>query len=1156
MHFFKFMIMRFTLFFTICCVTISMATAEKTWSQVKKETDIDLTLTNASVVSVIEAVSKETGYKFFYDETYLMQMDHISVRIRGASLQQVLDQISKQTKLGFRKVDDTYIVIPPFGLTKPETKALQGIPIIGKVFDNFGDLMPGVAVVVRGTNTGTSTDINGEFAINVPSDTSVLQFRFIGYQMKDVAVGNQRVVAVTMQEEAAELGEVVVVAFGTQRKESVIASVATINTKDLKVPSSNLTTALSGRVSGLISYQRSGEPGQDDASFFVRGVTSLTYGKGPLILIDGVEMSSTDLARMQPDDIASFSIMKDATASALYGARGANGVILITTKEGREGNATVSLRLESSLSQPTQRVKFVDPITYMEMFNEAVLTRNKLAQVPYLPAKIDNTMNPQRNQYIYPANDWYDMLFKDHTFNYRANFNVSGGGKIARYYIAATYNQDNGVLKVDKKNNFNNNIDLKRYLLRSNVNINVTKTTEAVVRLHGTFDDYQGPIDGGSTLYQKVMRSDPVRFPAYYAPDENNKHKEHILFGNDDAQANFINPYADMVRGYKDYTKSLMMAQFEARQKLDFITNGLSVRGLFNTNRYSYFDVTRAYRPFYYNVGNYDKSTDTYMLVNLNPDGPNGGTEYLGYSEGDKEVRTTTYMELAIDYAQTFAAKHAVSGLLVATRRNTLEANAGNLELSLPARNQGVSGRATYAYDNRYFSEFNFGYNGSERFAKKYRYGFFPSFGLGWIISNEDFWSGNLQKTISKLKLKGTYGLVGNDAIGDKDDRFFYMSRVDMEAGGRAFVFGQNFNYRRNGVSISRYANDMITWETARKLNLGVELGLFGKIEIMADYYTEHRDGILLTRRDIPATMGLQVEPQANLGKAKGNGVDLSVDYQHQISKDFWITGRANFTYATTEYTEYEEVDNTETPWLSRIGYPVSQSWGYVAERLFVDDNEVANSPVQNIGSDRYAGGDVKYRDINGDDKITSLDRVPIGYPTEPQIIYGFGLSAGYKSFDVSFFFQGLAQESFWINTANSRDYPSTVPFINSHGTSIRSQNALLQAYADSHWNETNKDIYALFPRFSDRMVSNNYAERSTWFMRNGSFMRLKSAEIGYTVPQHITQRIRMANLRIYANGTNLLTFSKFKLWDPEMAGNGLSYPVQRVINLGIHVTF
>ena len=474
----------------------------------------------------------------------------------------------------------------------------QGIRITGTVSDNMGELLPGVTIMIKGTSTGTSTDINGEFSINIPSDTCVLQFSFIGYETQDVVVGNRRIIAVILSETSISIDEVTIVAFGTQKKESVLGSITTLNTKELKVPSSNLTTALAGRVSGLISYQRSGEPGEDDASFFVRGVTSFTYARGPLILIDGIEMSSTDLARIQPDDIASFSIMKDATATALYGARGANGVIMVTTKEGKEGKAQISFRYETSFSTPTKEVELADPITYMRLNNEAVLTRNAFVSVPYSLEKIENTERGI-NPYVYPATDWYDILFKKFTINHRANFNVSGGGKIARYYVAGTFNQDQGILNVDRLNNFNNNINLKKYLLRSNVNINITPITEAIVRLHGTFDDYTGPIDGGSALYQKVMRADPVLFPPFYPHDESTKFIQHTLFGNY-GQGQYINPYADMVKGYKNYTKSLMMAQFEVKQKLDFITEGLNIRGLFSTNRYSYFDVSRFYKPSYY----------------------------------------------------------------------------------------------------------------------------------------------------------------------------------------------------------------------------------------------------------------------------------------------------------------------------------------------------------------------------------------------------------------------------------------------------------------------------------------------------------------------------------------------------------------------------
>ena len=1027
----------------------------------------------------------------------------------------------------------------------------QGIRVSGMVADDNGESLPGVNIVVRGnTSIGTNTDTNGEFSLTVPSDTCVLQISFIGFLSQEIQVGNRRILSVILKEDVAELEEVVVVAFGKQKKGSVIASVSTINTKDLKVPSSNLTTALAGRMSGLVSYQRSGEPGQDDASFFVRGVTSLTYASSPLILIDGVEMATSDLARLQPDDIASFSIMKDAAASALYGARGANGVILVTTREGKEGKVSISLRVESSLSTPTQNVKLADPITYMRLNNEAVLTRNNnMVSVPYSMEKIEMTENPNRNPYVYPANDWYGMLFNNEVVNYRANFNVSGGGKIARYYIAATFNQDNGVLKVDKMNNFNNNIDLKRYLLRSNINIDLTPTTEVVVRLHGTFDDYRGPIDGGSTLYQKAMRADPVLFPPLYKADRMHEYVEHPLFGNTD-RGQYINPYADMVRGYMDYNKSLFLAQFELKQDLGFITEGLRLRGLFNTNRYAYYEVQRSTVPFYYSIGFYDKYADEYSLVCLNPE---GGREWLDYSESGKKINTTVYGEAALNYDRIFD-KHTVSGMLVSTMRNYLETDATDVMLSLPRRNVGLSGRFTYSFLDRYYTEFNFGYNGSERFAKNERFGFFPSAGVGYIISNEDFWNDDISRIFSKLKLKATYGLVGNDAIGDSRARFFYMSNVNMDDAGRFYVFGTEFSYGRTGVSVSRYANDKITWETSKKMNLGIELGLFDKIEIVADYYTEHREGILLTRTDIPTTSGLQnAIPQANLGKAFGEGIDFSIDYNHNFNKYFWITGRANFTYAKTKYTEYEEVDNTLTPWLSRVGQPVSQRWGLVAERLFVDDYEVNNSPPQNFGE--YAGGDIKYKDIDGDGQITSLDQVPIGFPTEPQIIYGFGLSSGFKNWDFSFFFQGLAQESFWINTRYDTG-PSTVPFVDTNYSGVVSKNALLKAYADNHWSEDNKNIYALWPRLSDRYMNNNFAVYNTWFMRNGAFMRLKSAELGYTLPQAMMNKIKINNCRFYFSGTNLLTFSAFKMWDPEMAGNGLGYPIQKVLNLGLQISF
>ncbi len=1015
-----------------------------------------------------------------------------------------------------------------------------GQELKGVITDSEGEPIVGAYVIISGTQVGVISDVNGTFSIAAKRGDRIA-ITYLGYEDVNLTVRNPgEQLIVRMNQSAEEMEEVTVVAFAKQRKESVLASISTMKPAELKTPSSNLTTALAGRVAGLISYQRSGEPGQDDASFFIRGVTSLTYASGPLILIDGVEMTSSDLARLQPDDIASFSIMKDATATALYGARGANGVILVTTKEGHDGPAKISVRYETSISQPTQDIELADPITYMRLNNEAISTRNKLAPTPYSLEKIDNTI-AGKNPMVYPATDWREMLLKDQTVNHRVNLNLSGGGKIARYYLAGTFNQDNGIMNVDKRNNFNNNIDLKRYLLRSNVNINVTNTTEVIVRLHGTFDDYQGPLDGGSDLYQKIMRTDPVSYPAYYEPDELNAATKHILFGNyDDGQ--YINPYADMVKGYKQYSKSTMLAQVELKQDLDFITKGLNARALFSTTRYSYFDVSRQYVPNYYTIGGYDKYTDTYTLRSLNTN----GTDYLTYNEGEKNVNTVTYFEAAINYDRTFGKKHGVSGLLVGSARSKLTGNAGSLIASLPARNIGLAGRFTYNYDSRYFTEFNFGYNGSERFAESERFGFFPSIGAGWIVSNEPFWKEN--KTVNMLKLKATYGLVGNDAIGTSDHRFFYLSQVNMNDSSHAVNFGNEFGNTINGISISKYANELITWERSYKMNLGIESRLFDMLDFQFDYYTENRTGILLTRAYIPSTMGLMgSSPMSNLGEAYGSGIDFSIDLNKMITKDWWINGRVNFTYGTTKYTKYEDVDNTLTPWLERVGRPVSQAKGYIAERLFVDDAEVANSPTQ-FGV--YGAGDIKYRDINNDGKITTDDQVYIGFPTEPEIVYGFGISTGYKGFDFSCFFQGVARESFWI------DPVATAPFIDTDGnSSIVSKNALLQVYADNHWSENNRDIYALWPRLSGERVENN-VQKSTWFMRNGSFMRLKSLEFGYTLPDRLTKNMYMKGLRLYMSGTNLFTFSHFKLWDPEMAGNGLAYPIQRVINFGVNVSF
>ncbi|MDR2474211.1 MAG: TonB-dependent receptor [Tannerella sp.] len=1042
-----------------------------------------------------------------------------------------------------RKIFCTTLIIASLLMTVCSATifAQNGVTFRGRIVDSDGEPLAGAVITVVGSTRGAAADIDGKFELPNVTVGTKLKVTFLGMNDRELTFDGKNDVTITLEEKTSELDEVTIVAFAKQKKESVVSSITTINPAELKIPSSNLTTALAGRMAGIISYQRSGEPGADNAQFFIRGITTFGAGKvDPLILIDNVESSTYEFSKLQVDDIASFSILKDASASALYGARGANGVILITTKEGKEGKMKFTARAETSISQPASMIKTVGAVDYMKLANEAALTRNPLAPRPYSNDKIHAT-EAGDNPYLFPNVNWYDELFQDYALNHRINLSASGGGTVARYYVAGTFTNDKGVLKVDPLNNYNNNINLIKTQIRSNININMTKTTQMDIRVSGTFEDYTGPMQGGTSVFDMVMHTNPVEFPKYYPMTPEYITAKHPLFGNA-GTGSFINPYAEMVRGYKNYSQTNIQAQIELKQKLDFLTEGLNFRLLASTTRDSYFDVTRAYTPFFYTLSWFDKTTGKYSLECLNP---NGGKDFLTATGENDNISSSMYFEGALTYNRTFNEKHDVSGLLVSILREKIYSGSSDLQGSLPHRNIGLSGRFTYAYNHRYFVEMNFGYNGSERFSRKERFGFFPSAGLGWFISNEDFWNETLKHTVSKLKLKATYGLVGNDAIGSDADRFFYMSRVNLTDGNKnPFSFGRNFANRPSGVSISRYANEDITWETSQKANYGIELGLWNKVEIQADYFTEHRYNILMNRASIPSTMGLQAGLRANVGEAKSHGYEISLDVNHSFNKDFWITGRGNYTFADNYYKVYEE-PTYPYPWLSWVGLNINQRTGYIAERLFIDEADIANSPSQ-ASFGEYMPGDIKYKDVNGDDIINSQDNVPIGHPSVPKVMYGFGMSTGFKNADFSFFFQGSAQSAFFISPT------ATAPFQQSGS---HTGNAVLQVWADSHWTEENRDIYALWPRLSPQTINNN-TQRSTWFMRDGSFLRLKSVEFGFNLPQRWTHVLNMETARIYISGTNLLLFSKFDLWDIEMGENGLGYPVQRVFNLGLNINF
>jgi TonB-linked SusC/RagA family outer membrane protein len=996
---------------------------------------------------------------------------------------------------------------------------------------------------------GTSTNVNGEFTITVPSDTCVLQFSFLGYQPEEVRIGNKRVIAVTLKEKTESLDEVVVVAFGKQKKESVIASIQTINMKDLKIPGSNLTTAFAGKIPGIISYQTTGEPGADNAQFFVRGVTTFGYKSSPLILIDGFEADANDLARMQPDDIENFSILKDASATALYGPRGANGIIIVNTKAGQEGALKVNARVDFNLATPTKNIDLMDGITYMNLYNEAYRNRNSSnANLTdwYSRQKIQATEKGEFPM-LYPNINWYNQLFNKQTSNTKANLNVSGGGKVATYYVAGGFDHETGLLKVDDMNKFNNNIDINRFHIRSNVVFKFSKSTTLDTRIQGRFEQYNGPATPASDIYNMVMNSNPVDFPPVYTPDAQHTNTAWTLFGT--TLNGGVNPYAEMVKGYTRRDDNTISAQATLMQDLNFITSGLKAQLKASINTWSYYSATRTFRPYFYAIIDSNPITGEYTLKNTNTD----GYAYLGDVLPRRDSEQHHYFEGRINWDRTFG-KHSIGLMTVGTMEEyVLNGESTSIYAVLPERNLGNSTRFTYDYDHRYFLELAYGYNGSEKFGANHRFGFFPTAGVGWLVSNESFWE-NMKNRISNLKLKFTYGQVGNDAIAGREGRFYFLSNIEIgnnrDATTSPAYWGQNFSHVYGGYNIVRQANPNIGWEVSTKVNIGLEAGFFKNedLKFQIDFYRDIRDRIYMTRTHIlPFSLGLTTEVAGNIGKVQSQGIDASLDYQHFFNNDLWLTGRANMTYAVNKYVYLDEVTYADK-YRSKKGQNINQIWGLVAERLFISQTEIDESPRQTFGG--YYPGDIKYKDINNDNVIDEKDMIPIGHPWVPEIQYGFGLSGGYKKYDVSFFFQGNARSSILIDAA------AITPFA--------SRRNAMQVIENNYYSETNPDLYAFWPRLSDEVSANN-TQASTWWLRDGSFLRMKSIEIGYNSDRFAKYGLK--NARFYLSAENLFYISPFKLWDPEMrskdaAGNttgltnGLVYPLNRRFNVGVLLSF
>lgn len=1035
------------------------------------------------------------------------------------------------------------VAAAPNGLTASVLPAQNSSSpkIVGVVTDsNTGEPLVGATIKVAGTNDGTTTDVDGRFEIRA-SKGATLEVSYLGYTSKKIKVTDVKVLTITLSDQAQMLEGAVITAFGTaQKKETVTGSIQTVRPTDLKVPATSLSTAFAGRLSGVIAYQRSGEPGNNGANFFVRGVSTMSKATSPLIVMDGVEISQGDLNAIDPEIIESFSVLKDATATAMYGTRGANGVLIIKTKSGADlDRPVIGVRVESWVNTPTKVPKTVDGVTFMRMYNEAV--RNQMSgDLLYSDDKINGTMQGL-NPYVYPNVDWYKELFKSATWNQRANFNVRGGTSKITYFMNINASHETSMLKdvSSKYFSYDNATSYMKYAFQNNVDFNISKNSKLSLHLNVQLTNMHGMLtnkNGGGVedVFKAIMGTNPVDFPITYPKQDVKWYRwGGLLAGN----YNPVNPVAEASAGYRDDFSSTVVANINYDQKLDFITKGLSFKTLFSFKNWT---LNNKYR-----VQNYNRYQLTDYAANPSVEGGYDFTtkpianpekyilENHFYTKGDRRYYFQTYL----DYNRAFG-DHTLSGMLLF---NIDEYNSNvnsDLLSSLPKRRMGLAARLSYDYKYRYMVEVNAGYNGSESFAKGHRWGFFPSISLGWNVSEEPFFE-PLKNTVKQLKLRASYGLVGNDQVGAQGEelqRFAYQTIIELN-NSPGFTSGYGGQSReRKGFVYKRFENNKLTWEVGRKLNVGFDLNVMD-IKLTVDAFREIRSNIFQKRAAIPSYYGTAATAvYGNLAKVKNWGFDLAADYGKNITKDLSVEFRGTFTFARNKVLEYDDPVATR-PALRQVGRSLNTYFGYVADGLYIDDADIANSAKSTLGNIAIAPGDVKYvdqPDQNGeyDNKIDANDRVQLGYPHVPEIIYGFGPSISYKKWDFSFFFQGQANVSLMM-----KDFE---PF----GT--QSKNNVLQWIADDYWGKDNQNPNARYPRLTKYNNRNNMQE-STYWLRNAAFLRLKSLEVGY----------KFKFGRVYASATNLANFSAFKLWDPEMGGGaGMSYPLQRTFNIGLQLTF
>jgi len=1127
----------------ILCIT-GILSVRATSSNIHS-TKFSVDLKNYPVEKLLQEIEQSSNYVFVSSSVLIHNKKKVSIKVENASIELILDQLIADCPVSYTilngQIAFTSSVKKPASKINTTLNTSKPITITGIVRDSKdGATLPGASVIIEGTTTGTTTDLNGQFKIDVPGPNTVLVISYLGYNPIRITVGDKTNLNIVLVQNLVQLDEIVVVGYGTQKKESVVGAISTVGSKELlQSPQTNISNALVGKLPGVLAVQRSGVPGEDQTTLRIRGVGTFSGSQDPLVLVDGIEAQNYN--SIDPNEIESMSILKDASATAVYGVRGANGVLIITTKRGKLGKPVVSITTNFATTQFINLRRNANSYEYAKTYNEA-LKYDSYVSGQYIPKFSEMEIEKYRSQddpIFYPNTDWVDLVLKPFAPQTQINLNISGGTQKVKYFFSAGYlNQESLFTNTSLSTEWDPRIKFKRFNFRSNFDFDVTKRLTINMNLSAQNENRLGQVQSAGWIMYQVYKAGPTFSPGIVDGMLVNLYK--TFDGN---------PLDYLIsRGYNSEYSNYMNGSARLNYLLDFITKGFSFHATisyqnFNSQQKSYNKGLIHYKP-----NRLADSTIVYI--------PQEAPSAFSFSENIGKNRRT-YGEIGFDYARSFGG-HNIAGLILYNQSKLYDPN---LEYLVPNGYQGIVGRVTYDYKKRYLAEVNLGYNGTENFAEGNRFGLFPAFSLGWVVTQEKFFPKN--KYVTNLKIRGSYGEVGNDKIGGQ--RFLYRPSsyyyLDKTQPSNFYTTSYNFgtvgsSYNNYTVSVEgKIGNPDLTWERAKKSNIGIDLGLWDdKILITADVFMEKRDNILAQMGTIPDIVGISDLPSYNLGKMQNSGFDGDITYRNRIRNNFSYWVKANYTYAHNIVQFKDEVTRPFSYQYS-TGQRYGQPFGLIAEGFYNTWEEIndPNRPVSIWQNNKLQPGDVKYRDVNGDGIINMDDYVPIRYSNFPEKIAGISFGFNFKGFDYSMLFQGATNVSLMTQSTQKKGFYQ--------------DGGIAQYLVDKSWTQERYDngLPIEFPRYTASPTEHNYQSSTLW-LKDASYIRLKNIEIGYSFSERALKRVGITSTRIYINGNNLLTWDNLLPGqDPEMpdysldpsnASTGEPYPATMIFNVGLNLKF